>query len=315
MSISGIVNASKGARYISKARVLCKKHAPEILLVTGTVAVVASAVYACKQTLKAHDILEQANADLADVEKAIEVSNVEDYTPKDARNDRMRVYGRTFLGLAQCYGPAVIGAGLGFAMIFGGHKILKGRNIALTAAYSGLLAQYKEYRSRVVNKLGEAEEFMLRTGAERKDIVTVDDDGNEVEVKDAIVLPDTGTNHSIYARVFDEYNPNWQNRPEDNLTFLRLQQTFANQKLIAEGHLFLNDVYKLLGFDETPAGQIVGWMYDPNNDIDGHVGDNMVDFGIYDAMYFDQAKRDFINANNPCVWLDFNVDGLMYDLI
>lgn len=315
MSIFTAVKGVGLIKHAGKAKLLAKKHAPEILLVTGTVIVVASAVEACKQTLKAHDILEKAASDLDDVEKAIELSNPEDYTPTDIRKDRIRVYSRTFFDLAKCYGPAIIGGVIGFAMIFGGHKILKGRNIALTAAYSTLLAKYNDYRERVINKLGAHEELLLRSGAEETDISVLDDEGNEVLVEKANVIHDNGTGHSIYAKIFDEANPNWSKNPASNLTFLRAQQNFANEKLQSEGYLFLNDVYQALGFPKTSEGQIVGWVWDPNREIEGHIGDDYVDFGIYNELFKDAAKRDFINAAEPCVWLDFNVDGVVYDLI
>ena len=315
MSIANLVRASKGVKHIGKVKILCKKHAPEILLVTGTIVVVGSAVYACKQTLKAHDILEKANSDLGDVEKAIEVSNPEDYTPKDARNDRMKVYGRTFIDLAKCYGPAVIGGIIGFGMIFGGHKILRGRNIALTAAYSGLLAQYKEYRKKVIDKLGEDEEFKLRSGVEERVASIIDEDGNQIEEAKVNYIPDDGSKHSIYSRIFDECNSNWSRNPSSNLLFLRSQQNFANEKLRADGFLLLNDVYQSLGMPRTSAGAVVGWVWDPDKELDDKARDNYVDFGIYNELYKDSAKRDFLNAAEPCVWLDFNVDGVVYELI
>ena len=315
MAITSIIKGTTALKHFSKARIIFKKHAPEILLVAGTIVVVGSAVRACKQSIKAHDILEKANSDIKDVEQAIRVSNEEDYTAKDARKDRMKIYGRTFLGFAKCYGPSIIGAIIGFGMIFGGHKILRGRNIALTAAYSGLLAKYNDYRNRVIDKLGEEEEFKLRSGIEDRVLSIVDDDGNEIEENQVKYLPDDGSDHSIYAKIFDEFNPNWSRNPVSNLTFLRSQQNFANEKLRAEGYLFLNDVYQALGFPRTSEGQIVGWVWDPNNEIDGHVGDDYVDFGIYNELYKDAARRDFINAAEPCVWLDFNVDGVVYDLI
>jgi len=301
---------------VATTKILAKKHGPEILIVTGTVVVISSAVVACKQTLKAHEILEKANSDLGDVEKAISVSNPEDYTAKDARTDRMRVYGRTFIELGKCYGPSVIGAIIGFGMIFGSHKILKGRNAALTLAYSNLLANYKRYRELMANELGEEKEFKLRSGIEKGDITTVDEEGNEVEVKKAKIIHDDGTKHSIYAKIFDEANPNWSRNPASNLNFLRCQQKFANDKLRADGFLFLNDVYQSLGMPKTSEGQIVGWVWDPRNELNrDEEGDNYVDFGIYDELYLDAPKRDFINAAEPCVWLDFNVDGVVYDLI
>lgn len=315
MSLANLIRASKGVKTITKTKVIFKKHAPEILLVTGTVVVIGSAVYACKQTLKAHEILEKASSDFDDIETAMRKSNLDDYTPKDIRNDRIKVYGRTFFGLAQCYGPSIIGAVIGFGMIFGGHKILKGRNIALTAAYSGLLAKYRDYQSKVADRIGQDEEFRLRNGIDQTDISIIDDEGNETVVENANVVHDDGTGHSIYARIFDEYNENWSPNPEANLNFLRRQQQFANEKLRAEGILFLNDVYASLGMPKTSTGQIVGWVWDPKNEIDNHVGDDYVDFGIYNEIYKDAARREFVNAAEPCVWLDFNVDGVVYDLI
>ena len=91
--------------------------------------------------------------------------------------------------------------------------------------------------------------------------------------------------------------------------FLKRQQDYANDRLKAKGHLFLNEVYDMLGIDRTKAGQIVGWVYDE----DHPVGDNFVDFGIYD--YTKPANVRFVNGNERTILLDFNVDGPIYGLI
>lgn len=89
--------------------------------------------------------------------------------------------------------------------------------------------------------------------------------------------------------------------------FLRAQQQFANDKLVADGFLFLNDVYDMLGIDKTPTGQLVGWKYDElNNDV----GDNYVDFGI---METNRETED--GGYEPVILLDFNVDGDILHLI
>lgn len=305
---------------MSKLGVVAKKHAPEIMVVSGTILVVGAAVVACKQTLKAHDILEEANSELELIEKAKEVAAdpetpTEPYDEKDARNDRIKLYAQTGLKLAKVYGPSIIAGSIGFALIFGSHKVLKSRNAALTVAYSNLLTNFNQYRKRVEEKLGTDGEKVLSSGAEKIDISVEDEDGKVKKVKNAMVVHDDGSMHSIYAKIFDESNLNWSRNPVSNLTFLRSQQQFANDKLRAEGFLFLNDVYQMLGFPRTSEGQIVGWVYDPNKEIEGHIGDDYVDFGIYDQLYKDAAKREFINAAEPCVWLDFNVDGIVYDLI
>ena len=55
--------------------------------------------------------------------------------------------------------------------------------------------------------------------------------------------------------------------------------------------------------------QIVGWVYDENNEV----GDNYVDFGIYDINK--PKARDFVNGYEKVIVLDFNVDGNIWDLM
>ena len=71
----------------------------------------------------------------------------------------------------------------------------------------------------------------------------------------------------------------------------------------------MNDVYAMLGIPKTRAGQVVGWIYDEKEPI----GDNYVDFGIYDTNK--PSNRDFVNGYERTILLDFNVDGNILDLI
>ena len=52
---------------------------------------------------------------------------------------------------------------------------------------------------------------------------------------------------------------------------------------------------------------MVGWVMSKDN------GDNYVDFGIYDMN--NPAARRFVNGAERSILLDFNVDGVIYDLI
>ena len=91
--------------------------------------------------------------------------------------------------------------------------------------------------------------------------------------------------------------------------FLKAEQNYANDRLRARGYLFLNEVYERLGIKQTKAGQIVGWVYDTKEPI----GDNYVDFGIYNTNI--EKTRDFVNGYENVILLDFNVDGNILDLI
>jgi hypothetical protein len=91
--------------------------------------------------------------------------------------------------------------------------------------------------------------------------------------------------------------------------FLRRQQEYANQLLKSRGYVFLNEVYEMLGLQKAECGQVVGWIYDEVKPL----GDNYIDFGIYDLN--NEAKRAFVNGLERSILLDFNVDGVVYKLI
>lgn len=117
---------------------------------------------------------------------------------------------------------------------------------------------------------------------------------------------ETRVDTSYYAKFFDAVCTGWTKDPKFNLIFLKQQQNYANELLRVKGHLFLNEVYDMLGIPRTKAGQIVGWKYDEKNPI----GDNFVDFGIND-----DRNKDFVNGYENTALLDFNVDGEILDII
>ena len=120
---------------------------------------------------------------------------------------------------------------------------------------------------------------------------------------------DKTENFSQYAKIFDDTCIGWTKDPEYNMFFLKGQQNYCNEKLKMNGHLFLNEVYTILGMPRTKAGAVVGWVYDEKNPI----GDNFVDFGIYGI--YDDVNHDFVNGYKNTVLLDFNVDGNILDYI
>ena len=61
----------------------------------------------------------------------------------------------------------------------------------------------------------------------------------------------------------------------------------------------------MLGFQRTKAGQVMGWIYDEEN----LVGDNFVDFGIYNTDI--EKARDFVNGIERVIILDFNVTNIL----
>ncbi len=296
-----------------------KKHSPEILVVTGVVGVVASAVLACKATTKVSEILEESKETVDTIKEGMKAGEIkgQEYTEETGKKDLTIVYVQTSLKLAKLYAPAVGLGALSIASILSSNNILRKRYAGAAAAYAAVDKGFKEYRGRVVERFGEEVDRQLKYNIKAKEIeeTVVDENGEEktVNVIKHYVDP---TDISGYARYFEEFtrdkkgnvvrNNYWDPNKEYNLLFLKAQQSYANDLLKAKGRLFLNEVYEMLGLPQSKAGQIVGWVYDE----ECPTGDNYVDFGIYAS---NQNYSDFLYSDNEAILLDFNVDGNIWE--
>lgn len=284
---------------ISNVKFGLKKHSPEILIGVGIVGVVASTVLSCRATIKANDVLHDAKEELDNIK-----NNTKD--EETAKKERRSVYVKTSGKLAKLYSkPVAIGVA-SITAIIASNGVSRKRYGAMAAAYATVDSGFKAYRKNVVDRFGEEVDRQLKLGLTPTDIKekVTDENGKEKTVKKSIEVTNKDPNElKEYVRFFDESNPYWQKDAELNKMFLRAQMSFFNDKLKVEKRVFLNDVLKALGFPTTKAGQIVGWVYDPENpDID-----NYIDFGINDI--YRPAVRDFINGYERSIMLDFNVDG------
>jgi hypothetical protein len=268
---------------------------------------------ACKATLKVNEVLDNTKENIEKIHEATEkgcTAAGADYSVEDSKKDLTTVYVQTGWEFVKLYGPSVAVGTLSATAILAGHNILRKRNVAIAAAYTALDNSFKDYRGRVVERFGKELDRELRYNikAEEVDKIVVNEDGSESVTKETIEVVDPN-NYSLDAKFFDVGNEYWEKDPELNLMFLRRQQAWANDKLRDRGHLFLNEVYDMIGIPRTPRGQEVGWIYDEKNPI----GDNFVDFGIYDIHK--PANRDFVNGYERTILLDFNHDGIIMDLI
>lgn len=289
-----------------------KKYSPEILLVTGVVGTVASAVMACKATTKAGDILENTQQKVNAInEVKTNPAYADQYSEEDAKKDLAIVYGQTAIDFIKLYGPSVLLGVASIGCILASHNIIHKRNVAISAAYAAANTSFKEYRGRVIERFGKELDKELRYNVKAQEIeeTVTNEDGTETVVKRTVEFADPNL-ESDYARFYDDGCIGWTKDPETNLIFLKHVQAMFNDKLQREGRVYLNDVYKALGIPTTKAGQVVGWIWD---DSDDPVGDNYIDFGIYDTR--NERKRAFVNGHERVILLDFNVDGNIWELM
>lgn len=261
MKAIGIVG-QVAVKSLSKAKFWACRHTPEILSAAGTIGFGGTIYLTIKGTKKA-----QEHEEIVD--------KVKDYAP------------------AAVCGSATLGCFLG------GNHILKKRNVALVSAYSVLDAGFRDYRSRVVEKYGEEEDFRLKNGltVEKETVTEIGEDGKKHKKKVDVNVLDGEV--SGYSFIYDEDHSMMDvSDPYISRNNLMIAQNSANVLLQSRGYLLLNEVLRSIGLHETSAGAIVGWQTKGN-------GDGFVDFRV-------KQVRSAKDPEGLCYILDFNVDGPIY---
>lgn len=280
------------------------KHSPKLCIAGGIVLGVGATVLACRATLKVDEELTTYRANLDNIKLAY--SKFQDGEPINYDEEKMQrdkfinfVQGAVKVG--KLYAPAIVCGMVSIGLILGGQHIYLKRQAALTATCTAIQTAFDAYRKRVAEEVGAEKEEDIFNGFRQIVTETENDKGKIVKKKEiAQEHP-----YSPYARIFDETNEWWTKSASANKRFLAIQQATASELLRIRGHLYLNEVYRMLGFRDTLEGSICGWIYGE--------GDSFVSFGFLDPS--SQKARDFINEDERSIWLDFNVDGVIYDKI
>lgn len=270
---------------VARQALIGKKHSPTIMFVGGVVGVVGTVVLACRATMQIEDVLDEAD---------------KSHSNAQTKRDHAIATSVAVIELGKLYAPAVGLGVVSIAALTGSHVALTRRNVALTAAYKTVEEAFDRYRERVIEDAGKEKDLEYYRGVKEVEV----HDTKTGKVQKHRVQVNGG---SMYGKFFDENNRNWSPDPSYNFIFLKAQQNYANDRLQAKGHLFLNEVYDDLGIERTSAGAVVGWIKDSPK------GDNCIDFGIFDDKNPNKFY-DFITGQEG-LWLDFNVDGTIWDKI
>lgn len=286
------MNLGVVTRLVGRAGLVLSKHAPTILTAAGTAGFIGTTVLASKATLKVEETVAEEAALLVKVHEAHDAGKLDD---KDALHDKVVLYTRMTTKLAKLYAPALILGAASIVSLATGHGIMLKRNASLAAAYAAVDQAFKTYKKKIESKFGKEAVLDALVSTPQEDLTKDEMTLEAVTAVDGV---------SPYGVIFDEDNVNWS--ADEDLAKLHLdcQQQYANDILQTRGHIFLNEVYKMLGFPHTPAGAVTGW-------VKGQ-GDDFVDFNIFDGMFEGEDK----NGRTVTKWaLDFNVDGVMWDKI
>jgi hypothetical protein len=294
---------------IGRQSLRLSKNSPHILFGVGVAGFIGTTILASRSTLRVDEILSQTEQKLKNVNELAakkDLATKYNYDEEEVFKDKLYIYATASVDLTKLYAPA-IGAGVLTLFCFTkSHMILTERNTSLMIAYTGLERAFAAYRKRVADQLDPEYERDIYYDAQ-KTTVEVEDPDDEEKSKEVGRKTIGGRAYSQHARFFDELCPNWQKTPEYNLIFLRAQQSYANDLLRSRGHVFLNEIYDMLGLDRSREGSVVGWIISKDGT------DNYIDFGFMDED--NPRSRDFVNGREGAILLDFNVNGLIWDKI
>lgn len=302
---------------VNKIGLKLNKNKPTILMVIGVAGVAGGFVAGCAASTKVPDIIEEHNEKVEEVHERDErLDNGEEimlkdgsfFTKEDNQRELFIAYRDTAFKFIRLYAPSVLVTLTSIGCITYSHKEMTDRNSALATAYVAIDKGFKSYRKNVKERFGDEVDKELRFGVKEKEVEQTVTDKKGKEHVEKSTLSDI-TEHNDFSRFFDETCNGWTKNPALNLSIVKQQQDFANEKLKSQGFLFLNDVYELLGIPKTPDGQLFGWIYDEENPN----GDNYVDFGVWNPN--NTATRRFVNGYESVILLDFNVDGPIYNMI
>lgn len=293
---------------------LTQKHSPKILFVAGAVGVVTATVLACRATLKVSDVLDTTEASKRQLANQL---SGKFQTPEttitqeehDQRSRKLQI--DAIVEMIKLY-ALPIGIGLvSITALAGSHVILTRRNGALMATYAGLDQAFKRYRAGVVDAYGKEVDRDLILG---KEDTVVEEKMADGSTNLTTKKTTSAENTDIYTILFDETTSSkWTSEPGMNAYILGIQQTHANTMLRGRGHLFLNEVFDMLGLPRTKAGAVVGWVW--RRETEEKNGDNFVDFLGVSGPNPAVDLNDFVNGHEQSIWLNFNVDGVILDLI
>ena len=286
--------------FLTTGLLSAREHSPIILTGVGVVGVIAAGVLAARATLKLEKTVDiaQQRLELADG------TDVEHH-----KTAKTKAVTANVLDLVKLYGPSVTLGAASLVCIVSAQGILHKRNAALVVAYKGLEQAYNKYRERVVEEYGPEVDRDFHLGLRDK-VVKNPETGKDQKVKVKIDEDD----HSPYVAIFGPDNDNWVGVHEHNEFFLTSQQNYLNDQLRLTGVVFLNDVHKRLGLPLTKAGALTGWVYNvaKNEKYEGTAG--YIDFRMV-PLHDEPMAKDLGWPESNHWMLDFNVDGLIYDLL
>jgi len=219
---------------VSRARKAAADNTPTILTAIGVTGTIATAILASKASFKAAEVL----AERRKADKVFEDNEI--LSPEEVEKLASK---KVEIGLVwKYYIPAVTTGAVTVACIVTANHVSNRRAAALATAYSISQEAFREYKGKVVEKIGEKKEQAVRDEI-TQDRVNANPPGNIILVGDEVVC-------------LDRYSGRYF---KSNHAAIREAVTDINWKLIHENYASLTDFWDKLGLPSTTDSDEVGW--------------------------------------------------------
>lgn len=205
---------------LPKAQLFLKRNSSTILTIVGAAGVVATGVLTAKCTIKAIDLLAEAEDKKQDDLTEIEVIKT----------------------VAPAYIPAVLTGAATITCMFGANVLNKRQQATLMSAYVLLDRTYKDYKEKVVDLFGEEARDKIKEALVHSKYLDVD---NMYDIADS--------DKSLY---FDMYSMRYFHSTEEEVE--EAERIF--EECVKNGYACINDFYQLVGLDPIAHGNDFGWF-------------------------------------------------------
>ncbi len=233
------------------------KSTPKVMLIAGVTTIVGAGVYACVQTLKVEDRVDELKDNIDHVKELkeageyiidAETNETAEYTPTLYRKDLTYAYASGTWNIVKLYLPSVIATGVGIALVGGSHKVMSDRLTQTTLALTAMSDAYNQYRKNVIADQGEEADLKYRTGLETKknlEMNVIDPETGELickKEKKVDVITDVSNIASPYAIILNDCNF-WTSDATYNTQFIDSSLRLLQAQYDRDGYIYLYDIY------------------------------------------------------------------------
>lgn len=237
---------------VRRAQKATADNAPTILTALGVTGLVTTAVLTGKASFKAAEVIRDEEAK----------HSTEDATFQMMTHSRVEIAWKHYI-------PAVGTGAVSIACIVCANHISTRRTAALASAYSIAQEGFREYREKVLDKVGETKEKAIRDEVAQDSVTKNPPPSTLILTDDNVLCKDA---HS--GRYF-----------QSTLEDLKKAANDTNYQILGNDYASLTDYWERIGLSKTSESDEIGWNTDCQLEV------------LYGSALDDK--------NRPCITVDF----------